>query len=416
MQSLAEPLLPAKGRAASHGKELWIAALIIGGIPMVALYHSGTSTVGLPTSAFAQESIGVELWETSEAGARLKRIDNPAPALNAKPDLILLLRPEKEQQRVLGFGGALTQATGTVWQRLKSSKLRDQVVNLYFSSSGIDANIARVPIGSCDFAERSYSLDDVPGDFKLSRFDDALTEDERLLLPLVRRALRAGGSPLRLLASPWSPPAWMKSNNAMSGNGAPRGLRAAAATAWAAYIGRWLAAWSDHGANVSMLTVQNEPLAPSPWESCFFDLDQEARFIADHLGPTLADGATSGRHPPVDLFGFDDQKDHISEWSERLLASSPASSFVAGIAYHVRLLLPAPCSMLYVHFHVAHVHSHRASRHPVRRCAAGLTRQSYAYMLLSGTLVITSGLSLRPSRGTRASCFLVPRRPMSLLG
>mmetsp|Transcript_57977 Transcript_57977/g.115091 ORF Transcript_57977/g.115091 Transcript_57977/m.115091 type:complete len:358 (-) Transcript_57977:196-1269(-) len=92
---------------------------------------------------------------------------------------------------------------------------------------------------------------------------------------------------------------------------------------------------SAHGVNVSMMTVQNEPLAPSPWEACFYDAQEESAFIADHLGPQLAAGALEGRHPPVTLLGFDDQKDNIEAWSELLLADGqPAAPFIGGIAYH----------------------------------------------------------------------------------
>lgn len=279
----------------------------------------------------------VELWETSEAGARLKYVEPEARATPPvkQPDLVLKLRPDEERQTIVGFGGAITQASGTVWRRLKSELLRQRVVDLYFGASGIDASLARVPINSCDFSEASYSLDDVYGDVGLESFDESLERDEALMLPLVRRALAAGGTRLRLLASPWSPPGWMKSNGAMNGNGAPRGLRPEAAPIWAAYISRWLAAWSAHGANVSMLTVQNEPMAPSPWEACYYDVAQEAGFISDHLGPQLAKGALEGLHPAVELFGSDDQKDTIEDWSRTLLADgAPAATFTNGIAYH----------------------------------------------------------------------------------
>ena len=116
----------------------------------------------------------------------------------------------------------------------------------FLLEDGIGASLARVPINSCDFAEASYSLDDVPGDYNLSHFDSSLPHDEALLLPLVRAALAVGGGGggsgggLQLLASPWSPPAWMKANGAMDGNGAPIGLKPEAAAAWAEYLSRWL--------------------------------------------------------------------------------------------------------------------------------------------------------------------------------
>ena len=149
--------------------------------------------------------------------------------------------------------------------------IRDrQVVERFFGADGLRASLARIPINSCDFAEASYSLDEVAGDVELRHFDATLPDDEATLLPLVRAALAASGGRLALLASPWSPPSWMKSNGKMNGNGKPAGLRPEAAAAWAEYLSRWLGAFAAHGARVTWLTVQNEPLAPSPWEACYY--------------------------------------------------------------------------------------------------------------------------------------------------
>ena len=124
-----------------------------------------------------------------------------------------------------------------------------------------------------------------------------MRQDEELLLPLVRAALGAARAhaPLQLLASPWSPPAWMKSNGAMDGNGAPQGLRAEASSSWAAYLSRWLSAWSRKGVNVSLLTVQNEPMAPSPWEACFYDAAQVVTSPA--ASPAVSPAASSAASP-----------------------------------------------------------------------------------------------------------------------
>ena len=279
------------------------------------------------------ETLEYEVWETSLSGNKLERI-HPYGEPTGPVDAVVTVWPDDEHQAIVGFGGAITQASGAVWGRLPPRQ-RQRVVELFFGESGINASLARVPIGSCDFAEYSYSLDDVPGDDGLAHFDDGLAHDEALLLPLVRAALRANGA-LQLLASPWSPPAWMKSNGNMDGNGAPRGLRPEAAAAWAGYLSRWLAAFAAHGARVSWLTVQNEPQAPSPWEACYYDASQEVSFVADHLGPALAAGVAAGRHPPVNLLGFDDQKDVVEDWADALLDGnrSAAAPYTAGLAYH----------------------------------------------------------------------------------
>ena len=328
--TLREPLLASNRRPTSYRPRgaLGVALATILG---AAVYVSRRSPARLDVLE-TLETLDVEVWETALSGNKLEMI-HPYGEPTGPIDAIFTVFPDDEHQAIVGFGGAITQASGTVWSRLPPLQ-RQRVVELFFGEGGINASLARVPIGSCDFAEFSYSLDDVPGDFALSHFDEGLTHDAQLLLPLVRAALRAN-SALQLLASPWSPPAWMKSNGAMDGNGAPRGLRPEAAAAWAGYLSRWLAAFAAHGARVSWLTVQNEPMAPSPWEACYYNASQEASFIADHLGPALAAGVAAGRHPPVKLLGFDDQKDNIEGWAETLLGDgSAASRYTAGLAYH----------------------------------------------------------------------------------
>lgn len=277
----------------------------------------------------------IAIWETAEDGNRLEQIHPRSVAATSDAQVTFTIWPEDERQRIIGFGAALTQASNSVWRRL-GPMLRRQVLELFFGDEGLRASLARVPINSCDFASSSYSLDDTDGDFELDHFDETLRDDEAHLLPLVRAALSVSSSRLQLLASPWSPPAWMKSNGNMNGNGAPRGLRPEAAAAWARYISKWLGAWAAHNASVAWLTVQNEPLAPSPWEACYYTASQERSFIAEHLGPTLAAATASGLHPPVSLLGFDDQKDHVVQWAAALLdeSSSPAAAHTAGLAYH----------------------------------------------------------------------------------
>ena len=337
LRSLREPLLEPPSSSHHRPSTFRCGLTLFAALPaffFVALFCNRTLHPRPAESLQAQPWLEFALWESALGGNRLEEVHPYSVVPLAPPDVTLTVRPEDERQSIVGFGGAITQASGTVWRRL-SPQLRQRVVELFFGASGIGASLARVPINSCDFAEASYSEDDVPDDYDLSHFDDGLAHDERLLLPLVRAALAVGGPRLQLLASPWSPPAWMKSSGAMDGNGAPVGLRPEAAAAWAAYLSRWLAAFSARGANVSWLTVQNEPLSPSPWEACFYNASQEAAFIGEHLGPALVAGAAAGRHPPVSLLGFDDQKDVIEPWADALLgAGRPAAAYTAGLAYH----------------------------------------------------------------------------------
>lgn len=123
--------------------------------PLVAIWQSSTAGARSPL---------VELWESSAAGARLERVDHLSRDVARDPNVILRIDPSTELQTIEGFGAAITQASGIVWGRLKSERLRQSVVESYFGESGIRASLARVPINSCDFAEASYSFDETAGD------------------------------------------------------------------------------------------------------------------------------------------------------------------------------------------------------------------------------------------------------------
>jgi glucosylceramidase len=293
-----------------------------------------------------------EMWESNQGpqrheGNRLTPIV-PVPEGTTDPmpfgqdaSLTLRINADDVYQEVIGFGGGVTQAVGATFDDLKTDDLREKTIDLFFSGNGIDISIARVPINSCDFAPHHYSLDDempegVKEDWDLEYFDDAMDEDAFFLFPIAKAAIKAGGNhDVQFLASPWSPPAWMKSNHMMEYPGEPQGLIPKAAPVWATYISRWMADWQNNGINITMMTVQNEPRVPVPWEGCAYTPESERDFVADYLGPALTKGAASGAHHPIKIFGYEDQKDDIELWSDVLIGEGSASApWLEGIAFH----------------------------------------------------------------------------------
>ena len=176
---------------------------------------------------------------------------------------------------------------------------------MYFGDLGIGYSLGRVHINSCDFSMGNYSFDDVPEDHDLVHFDHSVARDSKAVIPMIRSAqklVRASGAKLRLVASPWSPPAWMKMNGAMNGSHSP-GLREDCRDAWARYFASWIDAYKQHGVQIWAVSVQNEPEHNAPWEACCYTAADEAAFIAGHLGPTL-----QALHPEVGIFAFDHNK------------------------------------------------------------------------------------------------------------
>jgi glucosylceramidase len=261
------------------------------------------------------------------------------------------------QTPILGFGGAFTEASGRNYQRL-SEQGKQAVMELLFGAQGLGYALGRVHINSCDFSVKSYTFDDVEDDFPLDHFDVGVHHDVEV--GMVDMALRATsilrqGWPsedayegnLRLYASPWSPPAWMKNptwedaKNAthaakMTYSAEPTCLREGVgsqsryAASWALYFSKFVTAYRDLGLPLWGVTVQNEPEFAAPWEACTYTPTTQHDFLTNHLGPQL-----ERDHPDLKIFMFDHNKDHINIWGQKMLnASSNASRYVDGTAYH----------------------------------------------------------------------------------
>ena len=230
-----------------------------------------------------------------------------------------------KHQKILGFGGALTQSSATVYKDLPTN-LQQDIIEAYYGKNGIGYSIGRLPIHSCDFSVDVYTFDDIVGDKSLSQFDTEVKYDQSLSLPLIHDALTAKPD-LLFYGSPWSPPAWMKDNNDMMHGGK---LLPEYRSSWAEYFVKWITAYEEQGVKLWGVTVQNEPEATQTWESCIYTAEETRDFVADFLGPAL-----NKNHPNVKILGWDHNKDHIQEWADTLLGNNSSSAeYVDGIAFH----------------------------------------------------------------------------------
>lgn len=145
-------------------------------------------------------------------------------------------------------------------------------------------------MNSCDFAPGNHAHVERSDDFALDSF--SIERDRRALLPFIQAAQRVAGQPIKLLVSPWSPPAWMKTNGTMSYGGRPRPEGRAA---WAQCFVRFIRAYKAEGVPIWAVTVQNEPMAEQRWDSCLYSADEERDFVRDPLVRrcTRPDSATS---------------------------------------------------------------------------------------------------------------------------
>jgi glucosylceramidase len=242
------------------------------------------------------------------------------------PDLpSVLVNTERAFQAIEGFGGAFTEAAAVNWLALSAAR-REEVLGAYFDRShGHGYSLCRVHMGSCDFALGNYAHVESPDNLSLESF--SIERDRQALLPFIHAAQRVAGEPLKLLASPWSPPAWMKTTGRMNDGGR---LRPECRRAWARCYVRFIEAYEAEGVPIWGVSVQNEPLATQPWDSCLYTAEEERDFVRDFLGPEL-EAAGLGH---VRIIVWDHNRDLMVERARAVYSDPDAARFVWGTGFH----------------------------------------------------------------------------------
>jgi len=224
-----------------------------------------------------------------------------------------------------GIGGALTDAAAETFFKLPP-EAQEEILTAYFDArKGIGYSFCRTHINSCDFSSGSYAYADTPGDTALAGF--TVAHDLKYRIPFIRKAVDKTGGELKLFASPWSPPAWMKTNNNMLRGGV---LKPEYRKAWADYYIKFFEAYQQEGISFWGLTVQNEPLATQTWESCIYSAEDELTFVRDYLGPRLRQSAFTD----LKLMIWDHNRDIIYHRASTVLGDTAAAKYVWGTAFH----------------------------------------------------------------------------------
>ena len=233
------------------------------------------------TDASAKPSHAWSVVETAkENGHRLSVVPAPTKAAGSAQDAIIC-DPSKTFQEIVGFGGALTESSAWVLAQLPTEQRMEILRRYYDPKEGIGYTLARTHLNSCDFSLSMWSLTPTPGDYDL--LDFTLDPMRRWLMPLIHDTRKvAGADRFKLMASPWSPPAWMKTNNRMDDGGS---LRNEYRPAWANVYVKFVQAMAkEEKIPVWALSVQNEVDAHQTWESCKYTPEQERDFVRDFLG------------------------------------------------------------------------------------------------------------------------------------
>lgn len=197
----------------------------------------------------------------------------------------LTVLPDLRHQELTGIGGSFSELGADALGALGKEQ-REAAMSALFGSEGAGLTWGRVPIGASDFARNAYSHAETPDDFELKHFD--ISRDESCLLPFVRAAIALEPA-LRLHASPWSPPGWMKDTGIMTDGGS---LRPECMEVYARYFARFVKACAQAGVPISRVLPQNEPDVPTPYPSCVMTPRQMVEFVVRHLSPALKAAGT----------------------------------------------------------------------------------------------------------------------------
>ena len=239
-------------------------------------------------------------------------------------EISVFVDPTKTYQPFLGIGGAITDASAEVFARL-APKDQERLLRAYYDTrDGIGYSLARTTIHSSDFSSASYTYVE-EGDAQLATF--SVAHDREFRIPLIKRAIAAAGGHLTLFASPWSAPAFMKTNASMLQGGQ---LKPEFADAWARYFTRFVQAYEKEGIPIWGVTVQNEPMARQRWESMIFSAEEERDFLKNHLGPVMAQAGLGDRK----IIVWDHNRDLMTQRARVIFEDPEASKYAWGMGFH----------------------------------------------------------------------------------
>jgi len=227
----------------------------------------------------------------------------------------------QKMQTIIGFGGAFTESSAYNLLRINKEE-RQKAIKAYFDPvDGLGYTIGRVSIHGCDFSLNSYlyidDYDDTLESFSIKR--------DQPIIDLIKEASKHRGQNIKILASPWTPPFWMKDNQSPIKGGK---LLPKYDQIWANYFVKFIKAYEEAGIDVFSVTVQNEPMAVQRWDSCIYEAEDETRFVKV-LGKTFEKENLDQK-----IYIWDHNRDLMFDRTKKVLEDQEASKYVYGTAFH----------------------------------------------------------------------------------
>lgn len=239
------------------------------------------------------------------------------PYIKLVENNVINLYPDVTYQEFVGMGAALTEASAYSYSLLPDEK-KKEFINDYFNVSNY--SLCRISIGSCDFSLKSYSYA-----HKHDLSDFSIEKDKKYIIPFIQDILKVKPN-LKFLASPWSPPSFMKNTKRLIGGGK---LLNKYKQIYADYLVKFINSYKELGINISYITVQNETNATTIWESCVYTPEDEADFLANYLYPTFQKNNITTK-----ILIYDHNKEKLFNRAIDEFNNPQAKAAASGIAFH----------------------------------------------------------------------------------
>ncbi len=264
--------------------------------------------------------------DLDESWLSFSTVDNMSPST-------IRLNPSQEYQTIDGFGAAITGSTAYNLLKMTAADRAKFLKETFSPTEGYGMSYIRICIGASDFSLSDYTCCDKEG---IENF--ALTDEEnKYVIPVLKEILAINPS-IKIMASPWTAPRWMKVNNLTdlkphnSWTGGQ--LNPAYYQDYATYFVKWIQAFNKEGINIYGMTVQNEPLNRGNSASMFMGWEEQRDFIKNALGPKLRQAGIDTKIYAFDHnYNYDNMADQKS-YPTKIYADAEASKYIAGAAYH----------------------------------------------------------------------------------
>lgn len=291
-------------------------------------YLAPTILVLSALTSHAQRRKAVSLWLTNadrsvlfaqQSGLlRFQKANSGLPVIE--------VNDKQKYQSMDGFGFALTGGSAQLLMRMDAAR-RDDLLKQLFGTGNSDIGVSylRISIGSSDMNDHAFTYDDLsPGeaDLSLTKFD--LGPDSTSVIPVLKEILAIQPS-IKILGSPWSAPAWMKTNGNLKGGG----LKPEYYQAYAQYFVKYLHTMQAQGIKVDAITIQNEPLNPKNTPSMVMQPEEQLAFIKQALGPAFRKEGIRTK-----IFLYDHNCDR-PDYPITVLNDPEARQYVDGSAFHL---------------------------------------------------------------------------------